>query len=84
MLGPFIAGPAGVGDGGGSSGTALAGPMPNVSAATPTAAAAAHLALREMSMMFVPSASFATDTALATLRGSASLLDTQIQGDNHL
>ena len=82
MLGPFIAGPPGAGDGGGSSGTALAGPVPNVSA-TPTAAAA-HLALCEMSMMFVPSASFATDITLATLRGSAGLLDTQIQGDNHL
>ena len=68
--GPFIAGPPGAGDGGGSSGTALTGPMLNASAATPAAAAAATLALREMFMMFVSSASFKTDIALATLRGT--------------
>jgi hypothetical protein len=46
------------------------------------AAAAAALALREMPMMFVSSARFVI--TLATLRGLASLLGTQIQGDNHL
>jgi hypothetical protein len=49
-----IAGPPGAGDGGGSSGTALTGPMPMVIAAMPTpAAVAAALAIREMSMMFL-------------------------------
>jgi hypothetical protein len=54
-----IAGPPGAGDGGGSSGTALTGPRPNMSADVPTAAAAAAaLALREMAMMIVSSPRF--------------------------
>jgi hypothetical protein len=54
-----IAGPPGAGDGGGSSGTALTGPRPNMSADMPTAAAAAAaLTLREMPMMIVPPRGF--------------------------
>jgi hypothetical protein len=90
MLGP------GVGDGeGASSGTAPTDPRLNVSVAMPTPAAiAAALALREMSITFVPSASFfrradrrlLRHTELSPLRREehVSPLDTRINGDNHL
>jgi hypothetical protein len=90
MLGP------GLGDGEGvSSGTAPTDPKLKVSVAMPMPAAiAAALALREMSITSVPSASvfrradrrLLCNTELAPLRREehVSLLNTRINGDNHL
>ena len=90
-----IPGPTGAGDGGGSSGTALTGPMPNVNAAMPTPAAMdAALAEREIPMVsflcdllcvaLIGSLRSDAELALATPRRHAVRTNTQFDGSTHL